>query len=79
MSKMTKRVGPFVTTLAVLFTTTFAVMSASADEYAREWGPAVGAQVPLLNAPDHTGVPRDLNSLAGENGLLILVNRSADW
>ena len=56
----------------------FVVPSATADEYADEWGPAVGAQLPLLSALDQAGVPQDLRSLTGKQGLLFM-NRSADW
>ena len=57
----------------------FVVPSATADEYADEWGPAVGAQLPLLSALDQAGVPQDLRSLTGKQGLLLFMNRSADW
>lgn len=52
---------------------------ASAQEYAEQWGPAVGSAIPVLNAPDQTGQIRDLQSLSGEQGLLLFLNRSADW
>lgn len=42
-------------------------------------GPAVGAGLPALGLPDQTGRVRMLVDLAGENGLLLLVFRSADW
>ena len=48
-------------------------------EYADEWGPAVGAQLPVLEALDQDGNPQTLASLAGEQGLLLFLNRSADW
>ena len=57
----------------------FVVPSGTADEYADEWGPAVGAQLPLLSALDQAGVPQDLRSLTGKQGLLLFMNRSADW
>ena len=47
--------------------------------YVDAWGPAVGAPAPVVTGPDQTGTVRDLDSLAAENGLLILFNRSADW
>ena len=52
---------------------------AEADDYAAAWGPAVGAQLPLLDAPDHSGKPRNLDNLAGKQGLLLFLSRSADW
>ena len=60
----------------------FAAMLASAalaDEYADGWGLAVGAQAPAIAAKDQSGALRDLGSLAGERGLLLFLNRSADW
>ena len=49
------------------------------SDYRDDWGPAVGATLPQLEANDHTGSPRDLANLAGERGLLLLLSRSADW
>ncbi|XOV83080.1 MAG: hypothetical protein ACFHXK_19790 [bacterium] len=51
----------------------------SADEYSAGWGPAVGAALPALAAPDHTGVERTLADLSGDQGLLLFFSRSADW
>jgi peroxiredoxin len=43
-------------------------------------GPAVGAAFPhALQAPDQTGKSRDLTSLMGSKGLMLLFVRSADW
>ena len=50
-----------------------------AGEFAESWGPAVGSTVPVLEAPDQTGTLRTLEDLAGEQGLLLFLNRSADW
>ena len=60
----------------------FAAMLASAalaEEYADGWGLALGAQAPAIAAKDQSGALRDLGSLAGERGLLLFLNRSADW
>lgn len=60
----------------------FAAMLASAalaDDYADGWGLALGAQAPAIAAKDQSGALRDLGSLAGERGLLLFLNRSADW
>ena len=48
-------------------------------DYQDDWGPAVGSAMPAIDAPDHTGAARALGDLAGERGLLLFVNRSADW
>ena len=52
--------------------------AALADEFSEAWGPAVGTVV-SLEAPDQTGELRTLDDLAGEQGLLLFLNRSADW
>ncbi|MBY0511644.1 MAG: peroxiredoxin family protein [Rhodospirillaceae bacterium] len=45
-----------------------------------ELGPAVGVEAPSIGTPDdHTGKPRSLESLMGENGLVLLFYRSAAW
>lgn len=53
--------------------------SAAADAYQDGWGPSVGDTVPPLDAEDQDGKVRDLASLSGEGGLVLLVNRSAVW
>ena len=52
---------------------------AHAQDYASTWGPEVGAPMPLLEAPDQTEKLRTLADLAGEQGLLLFLSRSADW
>ena len=52
---------------------------ALADDYAQSWGPPVGTTAPAIEAQDQSGVARNLDSLAGENGLLLVLSRSADW
>lgn len=49
------------------------------SEYSDGWGPALGTTLPLLEAPDQTGATRTLADLSGEQGLLLFLNRSADW
>ena len=53
--------------------------TALAAAEAPEAGPAVGTSVPPFEAVDHTGARQDINSLTGEQGLLLLFFRSADW
>ena len=50
-----------------------------ATDYADKWGPEVGSSSPVLDAPDHRGTIQRLSTLAGENGLLLIFNRSVDW
>ena len=49
------------------------------SDYASKWGPVVGSSSPLLGAPDHRGKTQSLSTLAGQNGLLLIFNRSVDW
>jgi hypothetical protein len=51
----------------------------SADDYSAGWGPAVGAQMPSIAAPDQAGVEHSLADLSGDQGLLLFLSRSADW
>ena len=54
---------------------TFAV----ADEYSEQWGPTLGSELVVLEAFDQSGQMRTLTDLTGERGLLLFLNRSADW
>ena len=49
------------------------------DEYSDGWGPEVGSALPFLEAQDQTGAVRTLEDLSGDKGLLLFLNRSADW
>jgi peroxiredoxin Q/BCP len=51
----------------------------SAEAQTHEFGPAVGATLPTMSAQDQSGATRTVSSLAGRNGLVLLVTRSADW
>ncbi|MCY4601078.1 MAG: hypothetical protein OXF27_14305 [Acidobacteria bacterium] len=42
-------------------------------------GPQVGDAVPDFFLTDQTGAGRNLASLAGPNGLMLVFSRSADW
>ena len=42
-------------------------------------GPQVGDVVPSFSLPDQTGTTRDLASLTGPDGLMLVFSRSADW
>jgi len=47
---------------------------------AEDLGPSIGARVPDIGTPpDQNGTPRTLQSLMGENGLVLFFFRSADW
>ncbi|MAV27328.1 MAG: hypothetical protein CMQ05_14640 [Gammaproteobacteria bacterium] len=57
----------------------FQVQTAWADDHAREPGIGTKLSVDDIAGKDHTAKSRSLSSLAGENALLIFLNRSADW
>ena len=42
-------------------------------------GPRVGEVVPSFSLTDQTGAARDLDSLMGPAGLMLVFSRSADW
>lgn len=43
------------------------------------FGPQVGETVPSFSLADQNGEARDLQSLMGPNGLMLVFSRSADW
>lgn len=56
-----------------------ALIATPAAAQSHSFGPAVGATLPAISAPDETGATRSLSSLAGQNGTVLLVTRAADW
>jgi hypothetical protein len=42
-------------------------------------GPQVGERVPDFSLPDHTGRVRNLESIMGPRGAMLVFLRSADW
>ena len=42
-------------------------------------GPQVGETVPDFSLPDQTGTLRDLQSIMGSRGAMLVFIRSADW
>ena len=42
-------------------------------------GPQVGEQVPDFSLTDQTGRTRDLQSIMGPRGAMVVFHRSADW
>lgn len=56
------------------------IMSAAlGSDYSDAWGPGVGVQIPAGSFVSHDGDTRAFLELAGDKGLLILFNRSANW
>ena len=72
-------VSAAATLLVAVLSIVVSAAQADQDDYADTWGPNLDAPVPLLAATDHNGALQDLASLTGENGLLVLFNRSAVW
>lgn len=58
---------------------THAADRASGADYVDVWGPALDSPLPLLDAIDQDGQPRNLADLSGDQGLLLFLVRSADW
>lgn len=54
-------------------------VSLADEEYAAQWGPAVGETAPMLEAVDQHGKQQSIETLTGRNGLLFVFNRSVDW
>ena len=44
-----------------------------------KFGPQIGESVPDFLLPDQHGMVRDLNSILGQNGALIVFSRSVRW
>ena len=53
--------------------------AAGAFAQTHDFGPPVGARLPNIEAQDQDGARRSVGALAGENGLVLLVTRAADW
>ena len=69
-----------ILTLTVLLVT--AVAAAAAAQALPDVdlvGPQVGDSVPSFSLVDQHGDARDLRSLMGPNGLMLVFSRSADW
>ena len=69
-----------IVTLALAFATvaTGAAQAPSLPDVGR-FGPQVGETVPSFSLVDQNGEARDLQSLMGPNGLMLVFSRSADW
>ena len=73
------RASGAATLLVTVLSTAVSLAQAGQDNYADAWGPSLNASIPLLAASDQNGELQDIASLTGENGLLVLFNRSAVW
>jgi len=78
---------PFIVALAALLLSVWGVGDAAAQAPASgrarvdvsKLGPQVGERVPDFSLPDQTGRVRDLQSIMGPRGAMIVFLRSADW
>ena len=51
----------------------------SGQSFADKIGPKLGSKVPKFEAKDQEGKSRNLDSLAGGKGTILVFIRSADW
>ncbi len=66
---------------SALFAVGVSAGTAAADDfYALDRGPETGERIPhSLATKDQLGQPQDFETIAGENGLVLLFSRSLDW
>lgn len=72
------KLAPIALTLLLGFTAVGAVAGQELPDVDR-FGPQVGETVPSFSLPDQHGASRDLQSLMGPDGLMLVFSRSADW
>lgn len=76
-------VNPLVLALTVSLAAVLAAPAATAQGRQRvdvaKLGPQVGERVPDFSLPDQTGRMRNLQSIMGPRGAMIVFYRSADW
>lgn len=73
---------PFPASLAAVLLYALLMRSgAAAQEGEFVWAPdfPVGSKIPVLEAPDQDGRIQTLDTLTGENGLMLFFSRSFDW
>jgi peroxiredoxin len=65
----------------MLLTLQFILLAPLAVAQQFNWAPGlpVGSTIPVLEAPDQNGKTMTLETLSGENGLVLLFNRSFNW
>ncbi len=83
---MKKHALPLAVTFSALLAFAGAAVGQDADGVAErqpivvaELGPQVGERVPDFEMVDQFGNMRDLESVMGPNGAMLLFHRSADW
>jgi cytochrome oxidase Cu insertion factor (SCO1/SenC/PrrC family) len=73
------RVRAAVMTWLVAGTLVFAQAGAPTRAELDRLGPQIGERAPDFTLPDQDGQPRQLSSLLGPKGALLVFFRSADW
>ena len=81
-------IRPLLVSLAALLLSTWCIDEAAAGQGAgaarakvdvSRLGPQVGERVPDFSLPDQTGRIRNLESIMGPRGAMLVFLRSADW
>ena len=68
-----------IVSLIVVFGTLLGAQAEQPLPDVDRFGPQVGDTVPAFSLVDQHGQTRDLASLMGPNGMMLVFNRSADW
>ena len=68
-----------LTLMLLLVTAVASAAAAQALPDVDRFGPQVGDAVPTFSLVDQHGAARDLQSLMGPDGLMLVFSRSADW
>jgi peroxiredoxin len=79
---MSRFAAHFALPFALLIALTLSVVPVTAQNAPGaqvDFGPAIGEHIDIGTLADQTGTARDLASLTGENGLVLMFVRSADW
>jgi len=79
MIKNLRRLRAFFSTTCFVVLVALGANAYAEDDYNAQWGPALGTDMPPIASFDQEGVQRELADLSGEQGLLLFLNRSADW
>jgi len=79
---MSRFAAHFALPFALLIALTLSVVPVTAQNAPGaqvDFGPAIGEHIDIGTLADQTGTACDLASLTGENGLVLMFVRSADW
>ena len=70
---------PLVAGLTIGFGVLLAAQAPAPLPEVDRFGPQVGETVPNFSLVDQTGQTRDLQSIMGRDGAMVVFSRSADW